>query len=144
MLGAFYAFTRSFWELIKGLEGLTGYGFDEPFISLKAWYLGGRCLLLRDFYVGHLYREDFPTKVNAERFYANQMMMIDVFTLDPTEREQRIEGFRELFDETMLEKIDTIYTSQKSRIDRLKKYIYKYKVDDNIKRLWKLNVERHQ
>lgn len=144
VLGAFYATTRSFWELIKGLEGLTGYGFDEPYMSLKAWYLGGKCLLLRDFYVGHLYREKFPNAINGERFYTNQMMLIDVFTLDSAEHDKRMQDFRKMFNAEMLEKMDAVYAGQKKRIDSLKDYIYKYKNDENIARLWKLNAERHQ
>lgn len=144
VLGAFYAFTRSFWEEIKGLTGLTGYGFDEPFMSLKAWYLGGKCLLLRDFYVGHLYRDKFPNKVESERFYANQMMLIDVFTLDSEKRAEYLAAFRNVFDKEFFDKVEDVYSSQIRRIEELKDYIYRYKDDENIAKFWRLNEERHE
>ncbi len=143
VLGAFYAFKKSFWQEIKGLSGLCGYGYEEPFMSLKTWYLGGKCLMLRDFYVGHLYRETPPTPINSERYYANQMMLLDVFTLDSEERNKRVEAYRAQFGADMLEKMDAAYAGQANNVGILKKYIAEHKDEANIARLWELNAERH-
>lgn len=143
VLGAFYAFKKSFWQEIKGLSGLCGYGYEEPFMSLKAWYLGGKCLILRDFYVGHLYREVPPTPINGERYYANQMMLLDVFTLDPEERDKRVKEYRAQFDEEMLKKMDAAYAGQANNVRVLKEYIAEHKDEANIAKLWALNAERH-
>ncbi len=143
VLGAFYAFKKSFWQEIKGLSGLCGYGYEEPFMSLKAWYLGGKCLMLKDFYVGHLYRETPPTPINSERFHANQMMLLDVFTFDKEEHDKRIKEFRALFGEDLLNKMDAAYAGQANNIRILKEYLAEHKDEANIARLWELNAERH-
>lgn len=143
VLGAFYAFKKSFWEEIRGLSGLAGYGFEEPFMSLKTWYLGGKCLILRDFYVGHLYRDIPKVPISSEKFYANQMMLIDVFTVNQKERESRLERYRNMFDKGMLAKIDEVTAKQKKNIDDLKEYIREHGDPEGIKKFWKINAERH-
>lgn len=143
ILGAFYAFNKSFWKEIKGLSGLAGYGFEEPFLSLKAWYLGGRCLIVRDFYVGHLYRDTPKVPINTEKYYANQMMLIDVFTVDPEDRSSRLNRYRGLFDPAAMAEIDKVLASQKNNIDELKKYLKEHSRPEYIEKFWKMNAERH-
>ena len=60
VLGAGYAASRRYWQALHGLEGLRSYGSDEPYISLKVWLSGGRCLLLTDVVAGHIYRKSSP------------------------------------------------------------------------------------
>lgn len=70
VLGAGYAASTRYWKYLRGLEGLRYYGSDEAFISLKVWLEGGRCLLLKDLEIGHLYREEAPYKrYNEEEVY---------------------------------------------------------------------------
>lgn len=70
VLGAGYAASTRYWKYLRGLEGLHYYGSDETFISLKVWLEGGRCLLLKDIVIGHLYREESPYKrYNEEEVY---------------------------------------------------------------------------
>jgi hypothetical protein len=57
VLGAAYAGDKSYYEYIHGLNGLVGYGVDEEFLSLKYWLTGSSCILVKDFEVGHIYRE---------------------------------------------------------------------------------------
>ncbi|MDE7378502.1 MAG: glycosyltransferase [Paraprevotella sp.] len=60
VLGAAYATSKSYWQRIRGLEGLHNYGADEQYISLKVWLEGGRCTLLKDVVIGHIYRKQAP------------------------------------------------------------------------------------
>lgn len=63
MLGAAYATSKKYWQRLRGLEGLHNYGSDEQFISLKVWLEGGRCTLLKDVVVGHIYRKHAPYQI---------------------------------------------------------------------------------
>ena len=143
VLGAFYAFNKSFWKEIKGLAGLAGYGLEEPFMSLKAWYLGGKCLIIRDFYVGHLYRDVPKVPISSEKFYANQMMLIDVFTVDPKDRQERLTRYRNMFDPKMLKEVDDITAKQKNSIDELKAYLKEHSKPEYVEKFWQMNAERH-
>lgn len=63
VIGTPYACSSEYWKLINGLDGLITYGTEEELLSLKVWLEGGRCLLLRDWVVGHIYRDEFPYEV---------------------------------------------------------------------------------
>lgn len=68
VLGASYASSKTFWKHIKGLKGLISYGSDEEYLSLKTWLSGSRCYLLKDIFIGHIYR----TNESREPFYIKQ------------------------------------------------------------------------
>lgn len=68
VLGAGYACSREYWFRLKGLDGLKYYGLDESLISMKVWLSGGKCVLLEDVAIGHIYREEFPYKT-ANKFF---------------------------------------------------------------------------
>lgn len=93
VLGAVYASSVSFWKHIHGLDGLVFYGHEEPFMSMKAWLAGGKCLLLKDWDVGHLYRGKQPFQVPSNVSNANQLFLERFFTDDSerlTELEDRL------------------------------------------------------
>lgn len=74
VLGAFYATTKSWWKKIDGLAGLNIYGLEEAFMSIKTWLMGGRCEVLKDFGVGHVYRSEningvLPNEIDANRLF---------------------------------------------------------------------------
>jgi glycosyltransferase involved in cell wall biosynthesis len=70
VLGAGYAASKRYWEYLRGLQGLRYYGSDETFISLKVWLEGGKCVLLKDVEIGHIYRETSPyNRYNADEAY---------------------------------------------------------------------------
>lgn len=54
---------------LRGLEGLRNYGADEQFISLKVWCEGGRCTLLKDVVIGHIYRKRAPYLILEKILY---------------------------------------------------------------------------
>lgn len=60
VLGAGYATSKRYWNHIRGLEGLLYYGNDEAYLSIKTWMEGGRCLLLKNVVIGHIYRMQSP------------------------------------------------------------------------------------
>ena len=43
VLGAGYACTKTYWQYLKGLDGLKYYGSEESYISIKVWLEGGSC-----------------------------------------------------------------------------------------------------
>ncbi|MCM1140319.1 MAG: hypothetical protein NC453_17260, partial [Muribaculum sp.] len=75
ILGAGYAASVRYWNRLKGLIGLKGYGFDEAYISEKVWREGGRCLLLKDFITGHLYRNKSPYETFSVEMAYNSMLV---------------------------------------------------------------------
>ncbi|MCC8147244.1 MAG: glycosyltransferase, partial [Bacteroidales bacterium] len=75
VLGAGYAASKRYWEYLRGLEGLRYYGSDEAFISLKVWLEGGKCLLLKDVEIGHIYRDASPYKRYNEDEVYNSLLI---------------------------------------------------------------------
>ena len=75
VLGAGYATSKRYWERIKGLKGLMCYGCDEVYMSLKVWMEGGKCLLLKDIEIGHIYRKRSPYKRYSEEEVYNHLLI---------------------------------------------------------------------
>lgn len=80
ILGAAYAAHKEYWNYLRGLEGLVSYGSDEAYISLKYWMSGGKCLILKNLVVGHLYRKDAPYPFLGIDFVYNKLW-ISLLTL---------------------------------------------------------------
>lgn len=78
ILGASYACNKAYWQRLGGLEGLKVYGLDEQFISLKTWMEGGRCRLLKDLEVEHLYRKSFPYEMTYYHQVYNQLLLSEL------------------------------------------------------------------
>lgn len=83
VLGAVYASTKSWWAEIEGLNGLCEYGMEETFMSIKTWLMGGECLIVKDWGVGHLYRtmEQRPEGliVTQTNYEANRLFLAAFF-----------------------------------------------------------------
>jgi len=75
VLGAGYAASVRYWKYLKGLAGLRYYGSDEAYISMKVWLEGGRCVLLKDVVIGHIYREAAPYKIYGEEEVYNDLLI---------------------------------------------------------------------
>lgn len=84
VLGAFYASSVKWWNYIGGLKGLIKYGLDEPLMSIKTWLAGGEVLLIKNFGVGHYYRESNPYKVYPSHLWYNQLFLIHLFSSGDT------------------------------------------------------------
>lgn len=75
VLGAGYAASVRYWKYLRGLEGLLHYGSDEAYLSLKVWLEGGRCYLLKDIVIGHIYREVSPYVNMNEKLLYNHLLI---------------------------------------------------------------------
>lgn len=75
VLGAGYATSVRYWKYLRGLEGLLHYGSDEAYISLKIWLEGGKCLLLKDIIIGHIYRTSAPYANLNEKVLYNHLII---------------------------------------------------------------------
>lgn len=78
VLGAGYACRKTYWEYLRGLEGLNNYGLDEQLISLKVWFSGGCCKLLNNVFIGHIYRTYAPYKVDTVDMLYNKMLIVEL------------------------------------------------------------------
>ena len=85
VLGAAYACSKEYWQYLKGLEGLELYGFDEPYISLKVWLEGGRCIVDKNICIGHIYRSDEqpqPYSFPNQCYYYNCLLITTLLLPD--------------------------------------------------------------
>ena len=78
VLGAAYAGSCRYWNYLHGMEGLMRYGTEEQFISLKAWLEGGRCVLLKDIVIGHIYRDKSPFKRYVDVEIFNKLWIVSL------------------------------------------------------------------
>lgn len=90
VLGAFYACSTAFWKKIGGLNGLHHYGIEEPLMSIKTWLAGGRVIIFPNFYVGHLYRDKFPYKVDDVNTIHNKLYLIYLFEENPQDMVEKL------------------------------------------------------
>lgn len=78
VLGAAYAASKRYWQYLKGLMGLLYYGSDEAYISMKVWLEGGKCRLMNDVVVGHIYRKAFPYPVEQCKTLYNKLWIAEL------------------------------------------------------------------
>ncbi|MEN5231839.1 glycosyltransferase [Sphingobacterium faecium] len=78
ILGAAYACSKIFWNHMRGLNGLLSYGLDEQLLSIKVWLAGGKCLLIKDWVVGHIYRDSFPYSIPNKNFLYNKLYLAEL------------------------------------------------------------------
>lgn len=79
ILGAAYAFKKSFWYYFGGIKELSGYGLDEVLISTKVFLIGGSCKLIKDMYASHLYRRKFPYSIPEGCMNKNRSIVASLF-----------------------------------------------------------------
>lgn len=75
VLGAGYATSKTYWNKIKGLQGLIHSGCEEAYISIKSWMQGGGCYLLPKLEIGHIYRKKFPYKLHSFEYAYNYLLI---------------------------------------------------------------------
>lgn len=78
VLGAGYTTSKSYWNKIRGLQGLIHYGCEEAYISIKAWKEGGGCYLLPRLSIGHIYRQKFPYSVYSFQHIYNYLLISEL------------------------------------------------------------------
>jgi glycosyltransferase involved in cell wall biosynthesis len=139
VLGAFYAFTKNHWKNIGGLDGLSGYGFDEPYMSLKTWLFGGECYVIKDFYVGHLYRQKSTAGSLSVDFYANQLFMVDAFEEDFERRMQDLKNIKEIAGVEMYLRAKNRYRNRHAKVTPVIDYIKKKRNTEAEQRFLEIN-----
>lgn len=77
ILGACYAASKKYWTYLNGYKGLYQYGSEEPYISIKAWLEGGRCILLKQLEMGHIFRNKFPYTVYLKNNIYNKLVIAE-------------------------------------------------------------------
>ncbi|RVU40263.1 glycosyltransferase [Rheinheimera riviphila] len=83
IMGAAYAFDKNFYLHLRGLHGLAQWGYDEQFLSIKAYLAGGQCTLMSDIIVGHLYRPVQPYIKPMMHIEYNKIVCLYVLDLVP-------------------------------------------------------------
>lgn len=136
VLGACYAATKDYWNYIKGYEGLTKYGCEEIYVSMKTWMEGGTCKIIKDITIGHLFRKQFPYDVAKYEDLINKMFIVDL--LFPIELKTKIFNIIKL-NFMAYNKYKKYSLQNKNKIDELKKYILKILPYNSFYRFYKFN-----
>jgi glycosyltransferase involved in cell wall biosynthesis len=120
VLGAGYACSKEYWLYLKGLNGLIYYGNDEPYISMKVWMEGGRCKLLKDVVIGHIYRKKAPYIMNINHRLYNRLFIAEL--LLPQKLKRRIfSQTKSLYNDSFQEVLFLLYKKY-DQIVSLKEY----------------------
>jgi glycosyltransferase involved in cell wall biosynthesis len=137
VLGACYCFTKSHWNYIHGLNGLIKYGLDEALMSMKTWMMGGKCYLINDFWVGHLYRDKLPYQVSQSDVAFNEYFCIKLFVPE-NEQEKYIKNLYNRLTDTSKKELDEYikkYTNvikiEKNYFNNYKKYNFEWFINFN-------------
>ena len=91
ILGANYAFSKKWFDYIRGLKGLKGWGSSEPFLSMKTWMAGGKCKIRADVEIGHKFRNNAPYVTKISQLVYNKIFMCK--TIFPTELGDKLTGY---------------------------------------------------
>lgn len=120
VLGASYASSVSYWRQIRGLEGLLGYGSEEPYLSIKVWLSGGQCRLLEQIVVGHIYKEN-TCSLRAYNTYVYNHLLISE-TLFPTALQCKVNMAARLQSEEYFNYSAMLMDENKGFVSSLKRY----------------------
>jgi glycosyltransferase involved in cell wall biosynthesis len=88
VLGANYAVSAAWFKKIRGMEGLQKWGAEEAFMSLKSWMAGGKCKIIKDIEIGHMFRSAAPYATSIHHMYYNKMLIC--YTILPTELSNKL------------------------------------------------------
>ncbi|QIK61404.1 glycosyltransferase [Dysgonomonas sp. HDW5A] len=142
VLGAAYSTSKKYWNHLKGLSGLISYGNDEDYISMKVWLEGGKCKLLKEVVVGHIYRKEFPYEFTSSELIYNKMLIIE--TLFPSlENRLAFKTLRSQLPIDIYKEAYLLFLKNRNQIKELKD-LYSSILTDNfdlIKRINSLNSE---
>jgi glycosyltransferase involved in cell wall biosynthesis len=123
IFGATYTSSKLYWQYLKGLSGLKQYGFEEPYISIKAWMEGGGCYLIKNVEIGHLFRTEFPFPIDSIYYLYNKLVIIE--TLFPAELKNDIYNVLRRNDGIQLRDAMEIMIDNQDEINSLKEYYAK-------------------
>lgn len=122
VLGATYAASKFYWQYLKGLKGLLCYGSEEEYMSIKTWLEGGRCLLLKDVIIGHIYRKRFVYSVDMACVFYNKMLIAEL--LLPLNLKQQVFKGLEMQNENTYAKAFQLLIENKGLVKQMKDYYH--------------------
>lgn len=110
ILGANYVSTVEWWNRIHGHRGLTGYGWEEPFVSWKTRLLGGKVQCVTDIVTAHKYRPA-PYKKSWAEYVYNGLFIIAVCF--PEAFVVNMEGFRKKYGDKAVQEAIQLFELKK-------------------------------
>lgn len=122
VLGACYAAEKRYWDYLKGLKGLIAYGCDEAYISLKAWMEGGRCRLLTNIQIGHLFRNKFPYPIEDKNIVYNKLFIATTLFEDPLK--SRLIRVLKAVDYVLYVSANEILKKRNNQVEEFKQYYH--------------------
>ena len=132
LMGAVYAMSKKWWGKIGGLDGLVGWGHDEPLLSIKTYLMGGRVMIFPKYGIGHLYRKT-PIYGNSPASSANLNLLFIQYIMSHAERGgETDEMLFEVYKKRMLgdmapdkqKKLLNDFAANKPEYDKIKSYIW--------------------
>lgn len=122
ILGANYACSIKWWNYIKGLQGLTLYGRDEPYLSYKSWMLGGKVKCIPNIVTLHKGREyGMPYKCTYTECLYNELVMS--YILFPEYYHKLVDYFYKHYKYNDIKNICLKIVYNKKELDKLQTYI---------------------
>jgi len=144
VLGAAYAMNKKYWEYLRGLDGLLSYGMDEQLLSIKVWLEGGRCLLIKKFIVGHVYRDVFPYHISNKELIYNRLLIAELFF--PSVIKKKIFSLYQVYSNELYTESNIMLKKNKQYIQMYKKYlksIFKNNISFFLKKNNKINTKNN-
>lgn len=123
VLGASYCTSKTYWNKLKGLQGLIHYGCEEAYISLKAWLEGGGCKLIDSITIGHIYREKPPYHIDTIQNNYNYYLIAN--TLFPTFLKAKAHATGLTLNKQLYLSVQDEIKKHSSQIARLRQYYSK-------------------
>lgn len=123
VLGAGYAASKCYWQYLRGLEGLVHYGSDEAYISLKVWMAGGKCRLLKNIKIGHLYRPQAPYSIESIDTIFNKLWIAEL--LLPFQYKIRVFGALSYNNPRCFKEAFRLLKKKHKKVNELKEYYSK-------------------
>ena len=136
VLGATYAGSRRYWKYLRGYEGLRLYGLEEPYISMKAWLEGGKCQLIKNIEVGHIYRSRSPYRIANDEITYNRIVIASL--LLPDELKSHVFDTCRKQSESLYLDIIELLTNNAEQLNELGKY-YRSIWNREFSYIWNLN-----
>lgn len=118
ILGAFYGVSKSWYDHIKGFMGHRYWGTLEPFISLKSWFAGGKCMIANDVENGHIFKQRPSHITHTHDLMYNKLMAAEV--LFPNDIKHKLISF--LGRNEHIDRAKRMILDDQAQIDHLKKY----------------------
>lgn len=120
LMGAAYFFSKSYWDYLKGYDGLRLYGREEEYLSIKSWGLGDGVYLVKDCKIAHLYRSVAPQPITTSEVWENIGVILR--TLLPKNINRSVEQVMKSKYSYLIPSINERLERRRSEIESLRQY----------------------